>query len=426
VFQCQFYLVIELTLVQGISTLCRYGLDRETGASSHEALRCLANAFLLNEPSRQIFVDLQYATKAVERLKGGDLDDEFLLCRILFLLTYNTNVNFVMLADKHGLTESINQCIAHHSTAFSKSGRRKSRTSPIEEMAMVEALKLMFNVTHFDPELTPNFTPSIEPLVNMLVHYHLPSPPLQSPITYILNALLNLDLSSAEKKTPMGREAKTSPLFPYSTPEKVVDRMGAILFRAMKEHPERDLDEGAATLITLLRRLYEIASPQMKSWMRWLLLPNEKDRDQPLGKGDTLSARLLQLSTSPSVPNLRENISSLLFELSDKDANKFVENIGYGFAAGFLMNNKIEVPKNAAEASSSTRDGGADVNPVTGQRWSAEDKQKADLPEMTEEEKEREAERLFVLFERLRATGVVDIKNPVQQAIDEGRFEELD
>ena len=45
---------------------------------------------------------------------------------------------------------------------------------------------------------------------------------------------------------------------------------------------------------------------------------------------------------------------------------------------------------------------------------------------MTEEEKDREAERLFVLFERLRATGVVDIKNPVQQAIDEGRFEELD
>jgi hypothetical protein len=344
----------------------------------------------------------------------------------LFLLTYNTNVNFVMLADKHGLTESINQCISHHSTAFSKSGRRKSRTSPIEEMAMVEALKLMFNVTHFNPELVPNFTPSIEPLVNILVHYTLPSPPLQSPITYILNALLNLDLSSAEKKTPMGREAKTSPLFPYSTPEKVVDRMGAILFRAMKEHPERELDEGAATLITLLRRLYEIASPQMKSWMRWLLLPNDQDRDQPLGKGDTLSARLLQLSTSPSVPNLRENISSLLFELSDKDANKFVENIGYGFAAGFLMNNKIEVPKNAAEASSSTRDGGADVNPVTGQRWSAEDKQKSNLPEMTEEEKEREAERLFVLFERLRATGVVDIKNPVQQAIDEGRFEELD
>lgn len=385
---------------------------------------------MLNEASRQIFVDLQYATKAADRLKTGDLDDEFLLCRILFLLTYNTNLDFATLAKNHGLPESINQCIAHHSTAFSKSGRRKSRTSPIEDMAMVEALKLMFNVTHFYPELIPRFTPSIDSLVNILVHHNLPSPPLQSPITYVLNALLNLDLKSAEKKTPIGREAKTSPLFPYSNPESVVDRLSSILFKAIKEHPERDLDEAAATLITLIRRLYEIASPQMQSWIRWLLLPNDQDREQPLGKGETLSARLLQLSTSPNVPNLRENISSLLFELSDKDASKFVKNIGYGFAAGFLMNNKIEVPANAAEASSSARDGdaegGADVNPITGQRWSAEERQRANLPEMTEEEKEREAERLFVLFERLRATGVVDIKNPVQQAVDEGRFEELD
>jgi hypothetical protein len=375
-------------------------------------------------------VDLEYATKAAERLKTGDLDDEFLLCRMLFLLTYSTHVDFTTLANEHGLPESLNQCIAHHSTAFSKSGRRKSRTSPIEEMAMVEALKLMFNITHFYPGLIPHFTPSIEPLVNILVHFNLPSPPLQSPITYVLNALLNLDLKSAEKKTPIGREDKTSPLFPYSTPERVVDRLGSILFRAIKEHPERDLDKAAATLITLIRRIYEIASPQMKSWIRWLLLPNDQDREQPLGKGETLSARLLQLSCSPNVPTLCDNISSLLFELSDKDANKFVKNIGYGFAAGFLMNNNMAVPENAAEASSSAHDGDTDgdseVNPITGQRWSAEDRQKADLPEMTEEEKEREAERLFVLFERLKATGVVDIKNPVQQAIDEGRFEELD
>lgn len=419
-----------LTCVQNISTLCQYGLDRDNGSSSHEALRCLANAFLLNEPSRQVFADLGYATKAAERLKTGDLDDEFLLCRMLFLLTYTTNVDLVDLTSKHGLSKSINQCVAHHSTAFSKSGRRASRTSPIEDMAMAEALKLIFNITYYRPQLKPDFTPSIEPLVNILLHHSLPSPPLQSPIIYILNALVNLDLKAAEKKTPVGREAQTSPLFPYSTPEKVVDRLGAILFRAIKEHPERELDQAAVPLITLLRRIYEIAPSQMKSWMRWLLLPNDHDREQPLGKGDTLSARLLQLSCSPSVPTLRDIISGLLFELSDSDASKFVKNIGYGFAAGFLMNNNIAIPANATEAGSTSTDGsvnpGADVNPITGQKWSAEEIQNSDLPEMTEEEKEREAERLFVLFERLRATGVVDVKNPVQQAIDEGRFEELD
>ncbi|KAK3331398.1 guanine nucleotide exchange factor synembryn-domain-containing protein [Apodospora peruviana] len=52
---------------------------------------------------------------------------------------------------------------------------------------------------------------------------------------------------------------------------------------------------------------------------------------------------------------------------------------------------------------------------------------KADsLPEMTDEEKEREAERLFVLFERLRATGVVNVENPVAQAMRTGgHVEEL-
>ena len=44
---------------------------------------------------------------------------------------------------------------------------------------------------------------------------------------------------------------------------------------------------------------------------------------------------------------------------------------------------------------------------------------------MTDEEKEREAEKLFVLFERLNKTGVVSVENPLRTAVQEGRFEEL-
>ena len=294
---------------------------------------------------------------------------------------------------------------------------------------MIETLKLMFNITYYFPDMASPFKPSIEPLISLLMHYPLPTPPLQAPINYILNALLNMDLKSAEKKTPMGWEAKSSPLFPYANPEQVVDRLISIFDNAIRNHPETDLDQAAAPLCTLIRRAYELASPQIKSWMRWILLPQEKDRDKPLGQGEMVSARLLRLSCSPNLPNLRENISSLLFELSDKDANKFVRNIGYGFASGFLMSHNIQIPANAAEASSvSSEDdtrSGADFNPVTGQRLSAEEQAAPASEEMTEEEKEREAEKLFVLFERLKATGVMDVKNPVQQAVDEGRFEEL-
>lgn len=378
-----------------------------------------------------MLVDMDHAPKLAERLKIDHRDDEFLVSRILFLLTYSTKLDFEPLIDNHQLADSINKHIARHAKTFStKSGRRKSVTSPMQDMAMIETVKLTFNMTYYYQDQIPKFTPSIEPLISIILHHPLPNQPLQPPITYLFNALLNLDLKASEKKSRFGPEARASPLFPYSDPESVVSRFVSIFDEAIRKHEEKELDIAAAPLCTLLRRIYELATPQMKSWMRWILLPTSKDRDKPLGQGDTLSARLLRLSCSPNLPTLRENISGLLFELSDKDANKFVQNIGYGFASGFLMSHNIEIPSSAAEASSigseNSAEGGADVNPITGQRLEAEDRDAPRASDMTEEEKEREAERLFVLFERLKATGVVDVKNPVQQAIDEGRFEELD
>ncbi|KAI7270362.1 hypothetical protein KC345_g7449 [Hortaea werneckii] len=407
---------------KGISTLSRYALDGDTSNASREALRTLANAFLLNGPSRQTFVDLGYAPKAADRLKVDDRDDEFVISRILFLLTYNTNLQFDYLVEHHELADSINRHVEHHGKTYSKTGRRKS-TSPMEEMSMIETAKLIFNIMAHYPDLRTRFTPSIEPLLNLILYHPLPSPPLQPPISTILNALMGMDFASAEQ------EAESSPLFPSGNPEEVMDRLVSIFDNALRNTPEKDLDLAAMPLCTLIRRAYQLASDQMKTWMRGLLLPQEQDRDQPLGKGETLSARLLRATCAPHLPNLSKNVSGLLFELSDQDANKFVQNIGYGFASGFLMSEGIPVPASATEGSSISGNGitgaRADINPVTGQRLDAEDSGPSPSADMTEEEKEREAERLFVLFERLKATGVVDIQNPVQQAKDEGRFEEL-
>lgn len=68
-----------------------------------------------------------------------------------------------------------------------------------------------------------------------------------------------------------------------------------------------------------------------------------------------------------------------------------------------------------------------EINPITGQYVSKEEKL-PDLKDMTDEEKEREAERLFVLFERLKKTGIIDVENPIAKAMQEsqGRFEEIE
>lgn len=61
------------------------------------------------------------------------------------------------------------------------------------------------------------------------------------------------------------------------------------------------------------------------------------------------------------------------------------------------------------------------INPVTGQYCENEP---PSLSNMTDEEKEREAEKLFVLFERLKKTGVIDVVNPVEEAIKSGKIQE--
>ncbi|PGH28026.1 hypothetical protein AJ80_00281 [Polytolypa hystricis UAMH7299] len=404
----------------GIRILATYGFENKDSSVSREALRCLANALLLETSTRQIFVDLGNGSKAAAKLREDNSDDEFLASRLLFLTTYDSDVDFDKLFDNHALGESINSHIYRHSKQFSK-GKRKKLTQ-IDELALSETLKLIFNITNFYPHRAETFSPSIPHILKILSRIDIPTPPLQAPVNYLINSLLNLDIE-AKKSKHFG----TNPLFPKFDQNCNVDKLINILDQAVAMHKPEHLESLAAPLLTLLRKIYEFAPEGPRRYMEWLLLPEDDDRDLPIGQSNTLSSRLLRLSTSPVAPKLRENISSLMFELSGSDATDFVNNVGYGFAAGFLMSHDLQVPETATEAySTNAKSGGPSVpvNPITGQRLDAESQETA--VEMTDEEKEREAERLFVLFERLRATGVMTMENPVRTAVEEGRFEELD
>lgn len=201
-----------------------------------------------------------------------------------------------------------------------------------------------------------------------------------------------LDLE--EKK---GKAFESSPLFPTFNQNCNVDKLINILDQAVSLYSPEELESKAVPLLYSLITIYEVAPDGPRKYMQWLLLPENSDRSLPIGQSDTLSSRLLKLSTSHHA-NLKVAISELMFVLSDKDAENLTKNIGYGFAAGFLAARGIEMPQNASEAYATNHGPDAQLNPITGQRWAAEPKDED--PPMTMEEKEREAERLFVLFER--------------------------
>ncbi|KKY29797.1 putative guanine nucleotide exchange factor synembryn [Diaporthe ampelina] len=331
---------------EGITTLTRHAFDTPATTTSHNALRCLANAMLIKPEVRQVFVDLGCETKACEQLKRDTWDDEFLCSRVIFLTTYGTNVDLAKLIDDNGLAVTIIAKLANHAKIASNPG--KAVADPMQDMALADTLKLMFNVSHFCKPRVESFTPAVPHILTLLTKRDIsPSRPLDGPFTY----------------------------------------------------KDADLEQTVTPLVSVLRSIHESAPEDVQKIIRNKVLPTKDDREM-----------------------LRDAISHFLFELSDKDASKFVENVGYGFASGFLFQNNIPVPQNAVGADGAAP-GSRPVNPITGQFQDQESG--PDLPEMTEEEKEREAERLFVLFERLKKTGIVDVQNPVEQAFREGRFQDI-
>ena len=94
--------------------------------------------------------------------------------------------------------------------------------------------------------------------------------------------------------------------------------------------------------------------------------------------------------------------------------------VGYGNAAGYLVSHNI--PFAGSAFSDPHPSESRPYNAITGQYLDSASASLKELEGMTEEEKEREAEKLFVLFERLKKNGIITATNPIGEAIREGRI----
>ena len=173
------------------------------------------------------------------------------------------------------------------------------------------------------------------------------------------------------------------------------EKLAQILEFAMAVYAP-DIEERITPLISLLYSIARDAPAKVMEHLQKALLPSDKDRTKVLGQGDSLPHRVVKLSTEATTMALKALLAQLLLRLSDGDPQRLIHNVGFGCAVGLLQVLGIPVPSSNTDDSAN-----ADprVNPITGQRVNTE--AQTVLPEMTREEKEREAERLFVLFERL-------------------------
>ena len=214
----------------------------------------------------------------------------------------------------------------------------------------------------------------------MLDEAPIASPPLQAPISLLIACIASLPVHKVQ-----------------SFPELAVEKLTDILRLAIPAYAQPSWERELMPLLLVLLRVAQSESHIAHSRLREYLLPTTQDRTVPLGQGDSLPHILLRLGATSMEPELRELVLSLFFELSNNDSSRFVSNVGFGNAAGFLASRGIQVSQDDLAEGEGTG-GEPDFNPITGQLRDLEPQ--PNLPEMTTEEKEREAERLFVLFER--------------------------
>ncbi|KAK4054160.1 hypothetical protein OIV83_001186 [Microbotryomycetes sp. JL201] len=200
------------------------------------------------------------------------------------------------------------------------------------------------------------------------------------------------------------------------------------------------VEEILSPVLLLLRKVTLLAEPAFL--LKEALLPIDIDRSIPLDRRPDLIGHLIRLTSSIMLSNSAYGAAEVIYNLCERDPERLSQQIGYGNAAGLLQNRGelIPPPPPDERASSSTttptqsdsrsrQTSAADlssppkpINPITGAYDNPSSRD--ELAHMTDEEKEREAEKLYVLFDRMNRTGVVStLENPVDKAKQEGKLE---
>ncbi|KAI9479748.1 hypothetical protein LPJ55_004954 [Coemansia sp. RSA 990] len=427
----------------GLLGLAHYYISNPTGKDykselCSEALTCVANAMLLQPKCVPFVTKNQSVDLIVEILDTGKLDSTIaFLCARCLLLSLNTKECAKYCVEKHQL-----QAMLAEAAALYLAASDTARFTP--QQVLTETLKAALSLCAYSLQYTANGESSKDTFASeQAVEF---APLLKVSLGVLETSQLeDYHLSSAAKQA-----IAIAMYFSTSQPKEIEQlwlpeekwiRVDALynLFKSIVSHLVDESSDGSnseckdltsdyqneltplALVLTRLltehsdirRRLFEDVYPN--SAIDFSELPENRPG---------MSSKLVRLMRNPQGGILPAAIGDLILALLGHDIKQFIIAVGYGNAAGYMVARNIEIPADIVDSVKQNSEADT-VDPVTGRYWSQEDINR-ELATMTDEEKEREAERLFVLFERLNKTGVIKVENPIRTAVEKGRFQELD
>ncbi|KAF8830322.1 hypothetical protein HHX47_DHR2000433 [Lentinula edodes] len=188
---------------------------------------------------------------------------------------------------------------------------------------------------------------------------------------------------------------------------------------------DTSLDDILSPLVVLCTRLC-LADESSRVRMREWTVPPDLDRTNPLDERADFLGRCIRLLGSVYHTRLKDAVGEMLYAACDSDAALLSSLFGYGHVAGLLFNKGVmsappppstSLSSSAPDPSSSTT-GQREINPITG-TYAPNGPTVSATADMTEDEKEQEMEKLFVLFDRLERSGSMPAsQNPMRKIIE--------
>lgn len=186
-----------------------------------------------------------------------------------------------------------------------------------------------------------------------------------------------------------------------------------------RQESENSLDDIVCPLVILITKLCKADDDSRRRMRQWLL-PDDLDRTHALESRTDLLGRCLRLLASVHHVRMKDATGEMLYAICDSDPSLLASYVGYGNVAGFLFNKGFmnAPPRSTSSSAPTMAPSGLPIDPITGTV-----KEEPPPLDMTDEEKEREAEKLFVLFDRLEKSGALPpSQNPLRKAVQEGKL----
>ncbi|XP_075586533.1 ric8 guanine nucleotide exchange factor A [Dermatophagoides farinae] len=233
--------------------------------------------------------------------------------------------------------------------------------------------------------------------------------------SHIVNLLTNMPPQSYEELL-----SKIAELGKPENPEHEYMEMNLEVIAALLDFLRIRLDdadksnalERLAPILQCLIRACD-AHPIIRKYVRYQILPPLKDVQNRPEQGNTMRNKLVRLMTSTNV-NLKHLSAHFLFILCKGNVGRLIKYTGYGNAAGLLaslglmktdskmLNYSSDSEESETEEYSSNVD---KINPIVG--CVQEEEGPNPLSNMTEEQKEYEANRLVNAIDQLQRSGII-------------------